>query len=312
MTNNYKSLDEEHQNDIDFKYNENRQTLGKLSELDILKIFNEFTRGKNKRQVIIPVGFPQAGKSFLLSSLFYYSRKATERNWKANFENKEPFNDGFLSVNTMVDYFQQKKQYPQTISGTVDIIGVRMEPSRRNLPVSEYAFIDLAGEDLKEIKVSNQGKFGDQINGILKSIAGSRPIFLLITPYEPALGDHDEDTLHSDFLNHLKMNLTNLFNESIFVVIVSQWDKNPNRETDSVEEYIEQNRPQLYGQIQNSNTVYGEYSVADITTGKDNEGNEFIFFQQINKEYPKRLWDRLYKISTGKDLSKSWWEKLFG
>lgn len=290
---------------------QNRKTLSQLSEIEILRIFNQFTRGKHKRQVVIPIGFPAAGKSFLLSSLFYYSRKATDRTWKVNFETKAPFNDGVLSVNEMVEYFQDKKAYPQTPSGTVDIIGVKMQPNR-NIPNADFAFIDLAGEDLKEIKVSNQGKFGRQINGILKSVAGSRPIFLMITPYEPTLGDHNEDTLHTDFLNHIKMNKPNLFQESVFIVIVSQWDKNPNGDKENVEEYIEEYRPQLFGQIQNSNVHYGEYSAADITSGKDNDGNEIVFFQQINKEYPRRLWDKLYKITTGKDLNKNWFGKLFG
>ena len=47
--------------------------LSDLSIFDISKVFTTFD--KEKRILIIPIGFPQAGKSLLLSSLMYYARK---------------------------------------------------------------------------------------------------------------------------------------------------------------------------------------------------------------------------------------------
>ena len=46
--------------------------LANSNPFEIAKVFSEFSR--DNRVLVIPVGFPQAGKSLFLSSLMYYAR----------------------------------------------------------------------------------------------------------------------------------------------------------------------------------------------------------------------------------------------
>ena len=63
-----------------------------LADLDIQKIAKEFTRfTKDNRVVIIPIGFPQAGKSLMISSLMHYARKCEDVLFKTTLENNSIF-----------------------------------------------------------------------------------------------------------------------------------------------------------------------------------------------------------------------------
>lgn len=286
---------------------------------DIARIFANLNR--EKRILIVPIGFPQAGKSLLLSSLMYYARKGSDTMFRTNIEREYPYDKGNFAVNEMVDFFDKGKLYNPNAKGSMDLIGINLTPSVAKLPELKLAFLDLAGEDIKSIKTSEKGEFTDKINAVFNGlkIDNSPVIFTLITPYEPAklTGEsqqnaHDrEDALHYDFLNYIKQNQPQILKNAKFFVIVSQWDKNPN-EKDNVENYIKTNRPSIYAYVKNSNVIWGNYSVGKLLESNVN-GVNMQEIVRINYDYPSRFWKKLYHICTNKTLdNKSWFNKLFG
>lgn len=286
---------------------------------DIARVFTTF--GKEKRILVVPIGFPQAGKSLLLSSLMYYARKGNDTMFRTNVERNFPYDKGNLSVNDMVDFFDKGKLYDATQKGTLDLIGINITPSKGKLPELKLAFLDLAGEDIKSIKTSEKGAFTDKINAVFNGlkIDNSPVIFTLITPYEPARmqgesmqNAHDrEDALHYDFLNYIKQDQAQLLNNAKFFVIVSQWDKNPN-EKDSVENFIKTHRPAIHNYVKNSTVIWGNYSVGKLLETQVN-GVVQQEIVRINYDYPSRFWKKLYQICTNKTLdNKSFFQKLFG
>src|SRR5512135_1618742 len=82
---------------------QNERFLDNIRLHDIARVFSGFSR--EKRIVVIPIGFPQAGKSLFLSSLMYYARKGNDSLFRTNLENDFPFNNGRKAVDVMVDYF---------------------------------------------------------------------------------------------------------------------------------------------------------------------------------------------------------------
>ena len=308
------------------KTKENNEVLTKnssqLADLDIQKIAKEFTRfSKDNRVVIMPIGFPQAGKSLLLSSLMYYARKSEDTLFKTRLENNFPYDGGRLVVAQMIRRFDKGQLWDANAKGSLDLIGITIQPSKPKLPNLNLGFLDLAGEDIKNIKTSEGAEFTEKINAIFNGlrIDNTPIIFVLITPFEPAKisGEssqdaHDrEDTLHYDFLNYIEVNQPQLLRQSKFFIVVSQWDKNPN-EKDNVEDFIREYRPSIYGFVKNSPVIWGEYSIGQILVSKINEVNvqEIV---RINYDYPSRFWKKLYTVCTGKNLDqKTWIEKLFG
>lgn len=286
---------------------------------EISKVFTNFVR--EERILVVPVGFPQAGKSLLLSSLMYYARKGNDTLFRTNIERNFPYDKGNFAVNDMIDFFDKGKLYDATQQGTLDLIGINLTPAKPKLPDLKLAFLDLAGEDIKSIKTSEKAEFTDKINAVFNGlkIDNSPVIFVLITPFEPPKREgessqnaHDrEDALHYDFLNYIKQDQPQLLKHAKFFVVVSQWDRNPN-ENESVENYIKTNRPSIYNYVKNSNVVWGNYSVGKMLETKVN-GITQQEIVRINYDFPSRFWKKLYHISTNKDLDKkNFFQKLFG
>ena len=293
-----------------------------LENLTLHQISREFTEfSAQNRTLIIPVGFHQAGKSLFLSSLMYYARKGEDVLFRTFLENDFPFDKGRKAVDSMINYFDSGKLYDSTQTGTMDLIGITIEPAKPILPLLKLAFLDLAGEDLKKIKTSENSAFTEKINAVFNGLKvdDSPIIFTLITPFEPAKMDNEnqrdahnrEDALHYDFLNYIKQNQPHILKNSRFFIVVSQWDKNPDEDL-NVEDFIREKRPSIYAAVKNTAVVWGQYSVGKLLVSNVNGVNvqEIV---RINYDYPSRFWKALYQICTQKDLdAKSWWERIFG
>jgi hypothetical protein len=289
-----------------------RIQLKDLSQVEIIKIFDKLNH--EGRQIVIPIGFPSAGKSLFISSLMYYAQRFTGKKWTARDLINYPFEKGNISRDLMVKSFDEQKAYPATIKGTIDLIGVDIEPHKKSLPVLKLAFVDLAGEDLEQIKTDNKGKLNAQIEGILTACELGKPIFCLITPYDPSKGDNNEDTLHQNFINYIHVNMPDLYKVAKFIVIVSQWDKIPSNNKIEVENYIKLKRPSLHNAInsRNSRIIYGEYSVGKLIDALDENEDPMVLIRRIDFEYPHNFWNNLYRLATGKSFESGFLKKLFG
>lgn len=296
---------------------------GFLSELTVHEISRQFVDfGRQKRVLAIPIGFPQAGKSLLISSLMYFARRGAGTLFRTNLKNDFPFDKGRQTAEDMIDFFTEGRLFKSTEEGSLDLIGIDITPVKSKLPSLNLAFLDLAGEDIKKIRTKEGASFSDRINAVFNGlkIDNSPIIFILITPFEPPRKDnetqqnaHDrEDGLHYEFLNYIRENQPQLLINSKFFVVVSQWDKNPNQNS-SVESFISEYRPSIYNYVKNSTVVWGEYSIGQILESQGDQNTVIQEIVRINREYPDRFWKKLYQICTNKSLDeKTFWEKLFG
>ena len=293
-----------------------------LEDIPLHDISKTFVRFNNDNRVtVIPIGFPGAGKSLFLSSLFRYARNGNDPLFAVNIENNDLFSKGRRVVDQMITYFNSGKLYDATRRGTLDLVGLSLIPTHPKLDNLKLGFLDLAGEDIENIKTSNKGDFTAKINAVFNglSLDNSPIIFTLLTPFDPPKRNsssieeahHNEDTLHFDFLNYLIQNQPEIFNNSKFFIIVSQWDKNKNSKQ-NVESYIREFRPAIYGLIKNKNVIWGEYSIGKLLETKDESNRLFQELVLINSDYPRRFWNMLYKVCVKKSLDKkSFWQKLF-
>lgn len=296
---------------------------GFLSELTVHEISREFVDfGRQKRVLVIPIGFPQAGKSLLISSLMYFAVRGAGTLFRTNLKNDFPFDRGRQTAQDMIDFFNEGRLFKSTEEGSLDLIGIDITPTKAKLPPLNLAFLDLAGEDIKKIRTNEGASFSDRINAVFNGIRidNSPLIFVLITPFDPPRKDnetsqnaHDrEDGLHYEFLNYLRENQPQLLGNAKFFVVVSQWDKNPNQ-VSSVEDFIREKRPSIYNYVRNSRVVWGQYSIGQILESRGDQNTIIQEIVRINRNYPDRFWKKLYQICTNQSLDhKNWWQKLFG
>lgn len=305
-------------------------SLSSMNEFEISKVVALL--GNQGRPLVIPIGFPGAGKSLLLSSLFWYGQLGTDSSFKilqrgdsdGKQEGDQFFFTGKRIISNMVNYFSAGKLYERNRVGTMDLIGVDLIPEKFDkspdkFPILPLSFLDLSGEDLKNIKTSEGGEFNSKINALFKGVNlnGAPLIFLLITPFEPIKSKdasandahQNDDMLHYDFLNYIETNQPEMLANSLFVIVVSQWDKN--RKYESAEDFIKEKRPSVYKFVKNTNVVWGHYSIGKILSNKVN-GIDMEEILMRSEDHPSKLWKILYKICTNRDLDyKSFWEKLF-
>jgi len=291
--------------------------LAELSAHEIVQIFSEISNSGTP--IIIPVAFPNAGKSMFLSSLMYAGTyHGNEAGFHLNILDQDFYLTGSGTAFSMIKAFEAKKAYRRNIAGNLDIIGTRLEPNNSNRNAQDFAFIDLSGEDIKRVITDNpdggHATYADpKFQAILNGCANGNTIFCLVTPYMPLDGDAAENELHGRFINYIENNYPNLYHNAKFIVVVAQWDKVPINSSITPSGYIENNRRLLYNKLVSKNTkvVYTEYSIGYVINAKDQENNDVVYISTINTEHPKKLWNHFYKQITGKDINYvTWWDKI--
>ena len=295
-----------------------------INELSGHEIATEFANLKSMDYVtVIPIGFPNAGKTMWLASVLSYAKNSVSPLFSITRQRQFPFNGGFKVADALDVNFKTGGNLPgRTITGTLDIFGLNILPSKEKLPNLNLAFIDLAGEDVMKIRTSVRGEFSSKIRAIFNGLAVDKSpiIFVLITPFVPPSkkgqstldAQKDEDSLHSDFLNYLMVDEPELFKVSKFFIVVSQWDKNTDQKL-TVENFIKVKRPSLYSIVKNASVIWGNYSVGSILeTLNEGDGTVNANLRTINMVSPERFWKKIYQVCTGRELDeKTWWEKLF-
>lgn len=302
---------------------DNISTFRNQDPASIAKIFANLSRKSPDRVLVVPIGFPNAGKSMFLSSLIYHARK-TELIFTE--ESAEPFTHTKVLTDKWVESLSDSKWVQPTRVGDISLLGLKLAPAwtqgKYDNKVNPYeiklALLDLAGEDIEKIKVSNNHELSERIDAIFKgmNVFKTQTIFVLLTPYNN-IGDEDndvfhknEDTLMYDFLNYIKEKEPDIHKNAQYLVLVSKWSdcKNPEAE---VPEYLKEYRPQLYNIINGSNVQYSNYSVGNILNTKV---NGVLHSEIINIEYesPRKIWKKLYNYCTDRDLEhKSIFSKMF-
>lgn len=292
--------------------------LAEKSAQEILKTFAAISNSGTA--IIIPIAFPNAGKSLFLSSLLYTGMNyGNQSGYRLRTLDVGIYKNGSGTAQTMIDTFEARQAYRRNVAGNLDIIGTRLEPLSANRNSQEFALVDLAGEDIKRLITDDMDGAGvaeyndPKFKAILNGCAGGNTIFCLITPYAPNDGDAKENELHGRFLDYIESHYPALFQNSQFIVVVSQWDKVPANIKITPIEYIQNNRKILYNILvaRNSNVIYTEYSVGTIINTEDENKAEVVYITNINTTHPRKLWNHFYKQITGKDIvSNSWWDKI--
>jgi hypothetical protein len=302
-------------------FSENNQNISELSGHEIATVFSDLK--SLNYTTVIPIGFPNAGKTLWLASILSYAKNTTSPLFSITRQRQFPFNSGFKVADDLDNNFIRGGNLPgRTITGTLDVFGINIKPTNIKLRTLNLAFLDLAGEDVMKIRTAVRGEFSSKIKSIFNGLGIDRSpiIFVLITPFSPpkkkslsiSEAHKEEDNLHSDFFNYLLVDEPELVKHSKFFIVVSQWDKNSDDKL-TVENFIKQNRPSLYSIIKNQPIVWGKYSVGKVLeTFNESDGTISANLSVIDKMSPERFWKKIYQVCSGRELDeKTWWEKLF-
>ena len=177
---------------------DNRQ----FHELNSHEIAREFSNLNSENYVtVIPIGFPNAGKTLWLSSILHFAKNNTGSLFSITRQRQFPFDGGFVVSDELNNNFKVGGKLPgRTVTGTLDIFGINLSPVKEKLPSLNLALIDLAGEDISKIRTSVRGDFSNKIKAIFNGLAlqNSPIIFVLITPFAPSKKARSSNDFHKE------------------------------------------------------------------------------------------------------------------
>lgn len=245
-------------------------------------------------------GNSTAGKSAMLSGLLYYiqtSRIGQLRSLGLNDQAHHRKGDYALSQMT------KKVRNGQFIAGTQTLdttefvfpteINLEFEPTgKTNMP---FCLLEMAGEDLREIELRDEGKSGGnfdaRINAYLQHPDCNMKFICVVDVDTP---ENSEDLINQFLMYAHKSGHTN----NPVLVTVNKWDKIADQYS-SVKEYLEEKLPILTNNLfdDNREMAYMKFSIGDVVSDGIN-GDTYKF----QPDDSRKLLDWMYETATGESL----------
>lgn len=256
-------------------------------------------------------GNSTAGKSAMLSGLLYYiqtSRIGQLRSLGLNDQVHHRKGDYALSQMT------KKVRKGEFIAGTQTLdtaefvfpteINLEFEPiGKPNMP---FCLLEMAGEDLKEIELKDEGKSGGdfdaRINAYLQHPDCNMKFICVV--------DVDTPENSEDLINQFLMYIHKAGHvDNPVLITVNKWDKMEDKYS-SVKDYLEKKLPILTNNLfdDNREMAYMKFSIGKVKSGGGGENDTYDF----NPEDSKKLLEWMYETANGQSLNEEMPTSILG
>ena len=304
------------QNDNNSDYLDN--DVSRTDNKPILNSTNELTEVEQmeaikdmKTNFVFFFGKPSSGKSAILSSIIYCLRQGNimsssgeKIGGSLTVQNKLDDDSGIILENIIHEQMKKRRFVDRTTAGSITYLGIEYTPDKsKKLPSIDVTFLEMSGEDLKKVEVNRDGlgKLPSNIDVFFKATEISL-LFILTAHWKEAAAD---DQRTANFLEYLIRQNPDLKKTRV-ILLISQWDKNPNKDKEGVNEFVKNKMKATYTLMEDSKNVVNEYSIGHVI-----ELDKSPYIEKFNDIYPSQLWKFIYKSITGQDLDKkSFLDKL--
>ncbi|WP_075343824.1 fibronectin type III domain-containing protein [Tenacibaculum agarivorans] len=252
-------------------------------------------------------GLSTAGKTAMLSGVLYYmetsriGRLRTKGDERHQKRGKMVLNQMRKKVKSGV-FVDRTSAMDATAANLPTEINLKFEPADSNKPDMPFCLMEMAGEDLDDIKLTedvNSGDFDDRIKAYL-----THPECMLafICVIDTDLGEEgginpreESESIIMEFLDYLHEigHTTNPI-----LISVNKWDKIADQ-YENVESYLRKEHPLLYGALADRDR--DEVAITKFSIGEvDKEGATY----EYNSEDSKTIFNWMYRIVTGVAFNK--------
>ena len=248
-------------------------------------------------------GNSTAGKSAMLSGLLYYiqtSRIGQLRSLGLNDQVHHRRGDYALSQMTRTVRNGEFIAGTQTLDTAEFVfpteINLEFEPNGKpNMP---FCLLEMAGEDLKEIELRDEGKSGGdfdaRINAYLQHPDCNMKFICVVDVDTP---ENSEDLINQFLMYIHKAGHVN----NPVLITVNKWDKIEDQYA-SVKDYLENKLPILTNNLFDDNRAmaYMKFSIGKVKSGDVGENDTYEF----NPEDSKKLLEWMYETANGQSLNE--------
>lgn len=274
------------------------------------KIINESISDENEidytydenRSYFFVFGPSTTGKTVLLMSLYRYLKI---KRLGDSFKNlNDPLKPHERIGNLLIRQFDEYGNTGDFPPGTTKLAGTdsklpihlnfKFNPNPQlNKPGFEFCLMDLAGEDLAKIDFESQEPLPESIRTYFEDLPQKHLRFVyVLDPVEEYASKIEQIQLFSAFTNLIDYN--NHTNTPV-LVLVSKWDTVVN--FSSAKDYIEQEYPEIWGQINNPERQieFGRFSIGNVINKK---------IVEFDFKYTKNIFSWIYRQHTGQELDE--------
>jgi hypothetical protein len=242
---------------------------------------------KKLTNYIFLFGKQGVGKTAITASLIHYLASVCEQGNIEKVGNMEG-----KKLGERIRYLISHNRFPdRTNVGSLTQVDCRFVPSKRNLKELDFTFLEMSGEDLKQVDVNeHEGRLPDNIDVFFK-VEGLSLTFILVTSYDQASAD---DSLMVNFLDYL-IDKSPVYRQSRVLLLISKWDEVPRSQ--DVEDFIRDNMRQTFRKINRATNAFSQFSLGEVA---EVDGQPYI--RNYDDASPERVFEWLYRTLIGKNL----------
>jgi hypothetical protein len=265
-----------------FDQNSIRNFSEQLSEIEQINNL----KSKNTNFIFL-FGKPAAGKTAITASLIHYLATECEQGNVERVGNLEG-----RKLGERIRYLIAHNRFPdRTNVGSLTQVDCCFVPTKKNLNELWFTFLEMSGEDLKQVDVHNHdGKLPDNIDVFFK-VDGLSLTFILVTSHGESRND---DSLMVNFIDYL-IDKSPIYRNSRVLLLISKWDEITG--SIDVEDFIRVNMPQTFKKINKSSNAFRHF-----TLGRVDEIDGQVYIRNYDSESPERVFEWIYRTLTGKNL----------
>jgi hypothetical protein len=248
-------------------------------------------------------GATTSGKSAMVSSLIYYLKALVNGQIKVIGDNSETHvRRGEFIMKEMFNNVR-KGEFPhgtQTLDNDLVLpteINLEFFPTDTSKYAMPFCFLEMAGEDLKQIEIKSDiegGMLNPKIDAYLRHPDCNIAFICVVDPDSP----EDSENLIDSFINYIDKDQVGR-SAAPMLLSVNKWDKVKEEYDNSVDKYIEKNLP-----ILNKKTTYTnrEYAKVGFSVGDNHYKKGDLDYYTYNPQDAIKIFNWMYETATGYQL----------
>jgi hypothetical protein len=257
------------------------------------------------KHFVFMFGSPASGKTAVLGSLIQAMQRPEAKGTLFVHGTTEDnyFKDGLALWNHIREAFEERRFPKRTLHGRTIQVLLQYRPPYE-LPTLNLVFLEMAGEDLREVRITGQGDRDLPFHvGQFLRIPKLKLVFLLVTPWSDAAKD---DATVDDFLSYVNSVASHL-TENRFILLITKWDTKTGATPSDIDTFLRQAMPKTYNKLAHKRNVIQPFSIGTVVQMPPEAGGDII--SSFDYKASQRLFARLYERCTGLSL-RSFWEKV--
>jgi energy-coupling factor transporter ATP-binding protein EcfA2 len=266
---------------------------------------------KKSGNYVLTFGRVTSGKSTLQQHVVTWLSEKSDLQTKLN-----PVDGYFEPVAFLQNFINRLRSGELPVRSPEDVqteFSVSVIPNNKKLPVLDFGFFEISGEDFKSVVPLVEKGFIPSLPIAINKFLGNKNIkysFILVSDAELYIRNNNqqkyieprEDILFCRFLDYLGENFGNTFSTTPILFVIAKWDAVENTYTDG-DKYMEANLRQTYNRLKSLKNKKIMVDLVKHSIGQVEVVGGKARVKKSNFDSTRNIAEWIYRSFTGKDIN---------